>query len=195
MPVSVGGVCQCRGTPVAQSRRDNQTGVAAGARPSSLQAPPTFESLNSVASSVERSAISPPPASVRSSGRKQENLLTRLRSNSGLSFHTNNSALRQYTDYNQDGSTKLSQFDPVEWRESAVVGDGHRESRRVRDEGSSPTPSVPDFFSREMVMMVLHNPTVSHRLWQFAQAKGGGENMEFLMKVMICDRRNARVEG
>ncbi len=151
----------------------------------------TFESLNSVASSVERSAIS----SVRSSGRKQENLLTRLRSNSGLSFHTNNSALRQYTDYNQDGSTKLSQFDPVEWRESAVVGDGHRESRRVRDEGSSPTPSVPDFFSREMVMMVLHNPTVSHRLWQFAQAKGGGENMEFLMKVMICDRRNARVEG
>jgi len=152
-----------------------------------------FESLNSVAASGRRSTLSPSiPTSPRSPSLKSDSLSSRLRSNSGLSLHTNSSALRRYTDYEQDGSLRLSQFDPVEWRDTASPPPplppptSNRASMAFRgNNGSSPALGIPDFFSREVVQMVLNNPTTAHRMWQFAQSRGGGENMEFLMAVRI----------
>jgi phototropin len=149
-----------------------------------------FDSLNSVAAGRSRrtSTLSPPP-STKSPSLKHENLLHRLRSNSGLSLHTNEAALRQYIDYNQDGSARLSQFDPIEWH-----GDGFLQNAAssVRGglghhgNGSATKLALPDFFSREVVQMVLHNPTTAHRLRQFAESKGSAENMAFLQQVWLC---------
>jgi len=124
----------------------------------------------------------------------------RLRSNSGLSLHTNEDALRQYTDYNPDGSPRMSLFGPVIWQPQAaidaVTGEvglgvtglgvhGPPEYRRSMLPEYSPAGMlpIPDFFGREVFQMVLRNPTTSHLLCKFAQSQGCGEAVEFLTKV------------
>ena len=42
-----------------------------------------------------------------------------------------------------------------------------------------------DFFSPEIFRVVIHNPTTAHRFLKFCQARGCGENMEFLEKVRL----------
>src|SRR5438552_1323734 len=57
---------------------------------------------------VATTALSPPPDPHQSKPRKDA-IHVRLRSDSGLSFHTNAAALRQYTGYNNDGSLRPPQ--------------------------------------------------------------------------------------
>ncbi len=143
------------------------------------------ESVDSAASGRRRATPSV-VSSPKSPSLRHEGLVNRLRSNSGLSLHTNNAALRQYTDYNADGSMRLSQFDPVEWREAAVPPPpGYRGSMGFHKNASASRLGIPDFFGRDMADAVLADPTTSRRLLQFAQTRGGVENIEFLMKVLL----------
>ena len=134
--------------------------------------------------------LSPPPTPKAS--RRNNNvarLAQRLRSNSGLSLHANEDALRRYTDYNPDGSSRSPLFTPVNWQGGS---NGEKASRRFDrrslhiDYGPPETTlPIPDYFSQEVFHMVLNNPSAAHRLLRYAQRKGCGENMAYLMKVSI----------
>ncbi|KAK3703776.1 hypothetical protein LTR37_014222 [Vermiconidia calcicola] len=53
-----------------------------------------------------------------------------------------------------------------------------------RNSGTSTTVSkMPEFFSRTVFQIVLHNPTIAHQLLDFAHTRLCGENMEFLARV------------
>jgi len=185
-------------TAPAPRRREKLPGLSAlrddwsrrKSSPAMPLSPSTFDSLqDSLPASRRASTLSPPLPSSKSPSLKHENLIHRLRSNSGLSLHTNESALRQYTDYNQDGSVRFSQFDPVEWHGdgfsllSATSPQGVREGLGIHANASTSKLGIPDFFSRDVVQMVLRNPTTAHRLRQYAQSRGSSESMEFLSKV------------
>lgn len=45
--------------------------------------------------------------------------------------------------------------------------------------------AMTDFFSPDVVKLVLHNPTTAYRLKTFCQSTACAENMEFLEKVCI----------
>jgi hypothetical protein len=66
-------------------------------------------------------------------------------------------------------------------------------SRSARGNGAftgSKPANITDFFSSEVFNVVLHNPTTAHRLLRFSQSRACGENMEFLQKVCINERRS-----
>lgn len=161
-----------------------------GVAPSSAS---QYESLNAFTNG--RATAFSSRSGPRSPALNSDNILFRLRSNSGLSLHTNGSFLRQYTDYNQDGSSvRTSHFEPVDWRGDGLdsiaepsPSAGYRGSMGLLSNTSTTmlgsTASVPDFFSREVFKEVLNDPVTSHQLWEFAQSRGCGENMEFLMKA------------
>ncbi|KAL8362573.1 hypothetical protein RB601_008090 [Gaeumannomyces tritici] len=140
---------------------------------------------------------SPPPTPRAVRPPTRDSLARRLRSNSGLSLHTNPAALRQYTDYGSDGTPVRSEF-AVEWGAiDSVSGSppgstpGSRMSvasmppltgRNGADGSASPCPG-PDIFGKEVMQMVLKNPEASDQLLQFAETRKSAEGMEFLMKL------------
>jgi len=138
--------------------------------------------------------LSPPPTPHVSRPR-HDSLLQRLRSNSGLALHTNNSLLRQYTEYNQDGSPRLSHCEPDQWRTErlnsldAMTLRDYRNSISLQSLGGfasiQPALPIPDFFGRNVVQMVLSDPLTSRQLCEFTKRRGGRENIEFLQKVRL----------
>jgi hypothetical protein len=143
--------------------------------------------LNHAATSSRPLTLSP-PLSGRAPRSSRPKLSLRLRSNSGLSLHTNEDALRQYIDYNPDGSPRTLQFGPVLWHQDGMnridaVATDYRKSMGLSDTSSTASLSIQGFFGREVFQLVLNNPATSRRLWKFAQASGNGENVEYLMKV------------
>ncbi|CAK7213102.1 hypothetical protein SBRCBS47491_001688 [Sporothrix bragantina] len=126
----------------------------------------------------------------RSRGRDRDNSITsaeetlslhRLRSNSGLSLHTNSAALRRYTDYNADGSTRLPPTDErfdSDGRYGEELNDGRNGSP-----GVSGTPTTPKLLSWEMVSAILDDPMARQRLMEYTRSYGGAENLDFLEKV------------
>ncbi|CAK7226369.1 hypothetical protein SEUCBS140593_006216 [Sporothrix eucalyptigena] len=107
--------------------------------------------------------------------------LHRLRSNSGLSLHTNSAALRRYTDYNADGSTRLPPTDErfdSDGRYGEELNDGHNVSP-----GIAGTPTTPKLLSWEMVSALLDDPVARQRLMDYTRSYGGSENLDFLEKV------------
>ncbi|KAL2760216.1 hypothetical protein ACRALDRAFT_1059909 [Sodiomyces alcalophilus JCM 7366] len=115
----------------------------------------------------------------------------RLRSSSGLTLHTNDDALRQYTDYNSDGTPRTPIFAPVQW--GSINGPASGRARRHSNATTVDRPPncadpeprlpVPDFFSRDMLHAALADPHTFHRLFQFAQKQGCEGDVEFLMRV------------
>ena len=107
--------------------------------------------------------------------------VSRLRSNSGLSLHTNSAALRRYIDYNVDGSSRLS---PTRERAmSAAEPDGRTLDDRGSDAAAAASPSFGGLFSWDTVRAVLDHPVARERLWAYTRATGGTENLEFLETV------------
>ena len=98
----------------------------------------------------------------------------RLRSNSGLSLHTNSAALRRYTDYNADGSTRLPTTD-----EGFAPDSHHGEA----SDDVSGTPTTPKLLSWEMVSAILDDPVARQRLIDYTRLYGGTENLDFLEQV------------
>ncbi|CAK7211565.1 hypothetical protein SCUCBS95973_001158 [Sporothrix curviconia] len=107
--------------------------------------------------------------------------LHRLRSNSGLSLHTNSAVLRRYTDYNADGSTRLSPTDE-RFDSDGRYGEELYDSRNGSP-GVSGTPTTPKLLSWEMVSAILDDPVARQRLMEYTRSYGGTENLDFLEKV------------
>jgi len=159
------------------------------ARRSSIQSNPVLvlpHRLGTATCEVNTTPLSPPPIpSIGSPGTKTEKIHVRLRSDSGLSFHTNQSAFRQYTDYNSDGSPRSPSYfnRPLSFDRAsspsvaeAAPTIGSRCSFRQLE-------PLPDFYSSEAIALAFSDATISQRLCQFAQSRNCAADMEFLMKV------------
>lgn len=151
--------------------------------------PNPFERQSSNPTTTLRSpARGPSPTKLRS----QKSSHLRLRSDSGLGFHTNPAAFRQYTDYNQDGSVPSR---PCRARSPSPDGDSSVEdfclaprlSTQVRrpDRGSR---LLPDFSDPAVIKLVCSNPATVQRLHKFAQRRSGAADIEFLLKVGFFPR-------
>ncbi|OAA66522.1 hypothetical protein SPI_01098 [Niveomyces insectorum RCEF 264] len=105
----------------------------------------------------------------------------RLRSNSGLSLHTNSAALRRYTDYNADGSSRLS---PTDERVHAAT----RPERQAHDskpvspsaDGPDDTHTASGVFSRETMRAVLTDSAARQQLWEYTHSRAGAESLDDL---------------
>ncbi|KAK0665604.1 hypothetical protein QBC41DRAFT_11562 [Cercophora samala] len=150
----------------------------------------TFPCLNDPRSSVPNAtALSPPPASKPHQIQSTGCVPSRLRSDSGLSLHTNQAAFRHYTDYNSDGSVRS--------QSSRTKAGSSTEGGSVEDAPIGPKPSIllkdailqakllPNFFDPAVIKLAFSNPTTGHKLCRYAARKGGASAtyMDFLIKV------------
>ncbi|KAK1594104.1 uncharacterized protein LY79DRAFT_513059 [Colletotrichum navitas] len=165
-----------RGSPVTppydHDYSQNPVGLS---EPSSKQSPP------SASLPVPTMMLSPPPTPRASRPKK---LSMNLRSNSGLSLHTNENAFRQYTDYNPDGSPRSPTFGSGMWTSLNSVSTSLRRNFGPTVVEAQPEAwPIPDFLGRELFQMVLNNATTSLRLFQFAQRSGYGPDVEYLLRI------------
>lgn len=113
----------------------------------------------------------------------------RLRSNSGLSLHTNEDAFRRYTDYNPDGSPRSPTFGPGIWSSLDSVSTSLRRSFAPTVMEVEPDMlTIPDLLGREVFQMVLTDAATSQRFFQFAKNRGCGPDIEFLLRVQEYSR-------
>ncbi|KAK1715193.1 hypothetical protein BDP67DRAFT_399671 [Colletotrichum lupini] len=149
--------------------------------PKGLRGPGLRSSPSSACLPVPTMRFSPPPTP-RSS--RPNKMSLRLRSNSGLSLHTNEDAFRRYTDYNPDGSPRSPTFGPGIWPSLDSVSTSLRRSFGPPVMEIEPeTLSIPDFLGREVFQMVLANASASQRFFHFAQNHGCGSDIEFLLRT------------
>lgn len=113
----------------------------------------------------------------------------RLRCNSGLSLHVNEDALRQYTDYNADGTSRGPLFKPFNWqREGENPGRRNSAQRNlVSGDEQEWTLPIPDVLGLEIFRTVLKDPAAAAGLLKFSRGAGYGVNMAYLAKVGCHD--------
>ncbi|KAH6894557.1 hypothetical protein B0T10DRAFT_253964 [Thelonectria olida] len=150
----------------------------------------TLSSSNaeSIGSSLRGLTTSPSNRSKNGSARPKSAKFSayRLRSNSGLSVHTNEDLLRQYTDYHPDGSPRVSMFNSGGERLrsiDSITTSSQRSSITFTDSDTSADLPIPDFVGRDMFDMVMKDDAASGQLWKFAASRGVGQNVEYLMKL------------
>lgn len=116
----------------------------------------------------------------------------RLRSNSGLSLHTNEDILRQYTDYYPDGSPRVGGvYGGGQWgggggerlKSINSIPSSQRSSMAFTEADTFVDLPVPDFVGRDMFEMVMRDPAASSQLWKYAASRGVGQNVDYLIKV------------
>ncbi|KAF4451600.1 hypothetical protein F53441_5456 [Fusarium austroafricanum] len=163
---------------------------------------PDFERRRSTTSAVSNNTdsvvsslrgLQSPPKSSRSNRPKSAKFSSyRLRSNSGLSLHTNEDILRQYTDYHPDGTPRagmysngLGQWSGERLRsiDSVASSRSQRSSIIYTESDSSGELPIPDLTGREMFDMVMADHAASGQLWRFAASRGVGQNVDYLMKI------------
>jgi len=136
---------------------------------------------------------SPPPRSRSSRPKSAKFSAYRLRSNSGLTLHTNEDVLRQYTDYHPDGTPRaglysngVGQWSGERLRSIDSVASSSRSQRSsiaYTESDSSGELPIPDLVGREMFDMVMADHAASGQLWKFAADRGVGQNVDYLMKI------------
>lgn len=129
--------------------------------------------------------LSPPPVS-RGPKLKSQNSHSRLRSGSGLAFHTNQAAFRRFTDYNSDGSVPsrlahagMSRVDVDSSAEDLLartVSHGYKAS-------VSSSKVLLEFFDSAVITLALTNPATEQRLRKLTETNHGAADEEFLRKV------------
>ncbi|KAF4470120.1 Phototropin-1, partial [Fusarium albosuccineum] len=114
----------------------------------------------------------------------------RLRSNSGLSLHTNEDILRQYTDYYPDGTPRVGMYSNGggQWsgerlRSIDSIASSQRSSMAFTDSDGSADLPIPDLVGRDMFDLVMSDAAASGQLWKFAASRGVGQNIDYLMKI------------
>ncbi|KAK1985439.1 hypothetical protein LZ30DRAFT_584142 [Colletotrichum cereale] len=161
--------------------------------PMGLSEPGPKQSPTSSSLSIPSMTFSPPPTPGRSRPKKMS---IKMRSNSGLSLHTNEDAFRQYTDYNPDGSPRSPTFGPGIWSSLDGVSTSLRRNFGPTVVEAQPeTWPIPDFLGRELFQMVLGNATASQRLFRFAQCSGCGPDVEFLLRIQEYSKCLAQFGG
>ncbi|KAI9152173.1 Phototropin [Paramyrothecium foliicola] len=111
----------------------------------------------------------------------------RLRSNSGLSLHTNEEILKEYTDYNPDGSPRTPLYtlsdSPVAMGSIDAIASGQRRTSVAMTESEVTAKPIASILSQEVFDMCMRNPDTANKLWKFAAVQGRGQDMEYLIKV------------
>ncbi|KAL1869387.1 hypothetical protein Daus18300_005599 [Diaporthe australafricana] len=131
--------------------------------------------------------LSPPPSplSPLSSRRKKipDPLTRRLKNKSGLKSHVNDSALRQYTDYDNLGTPRSPFFSPGIWTGNTFGEPDARTNLEQFEDAFTPQLPILDVFAMKTVNAVLKDPAALSRMRQFAQSRGRYKDIDFLMKV------------
>ncbi|KAK7956455.1 uncharacterized protein PG986_005677 [Apiospora aurea] len=121
---------------------------------------------------------------------RPDRLSLRLKSNSGMALHTNDSALSQYTDYNCYGRSP-SAFDvsspglPTPANDDRFARSASPYSRDVPNLPGGFTSCLPymDIVGRDVFQMALDSPAVMRQLLHYCEKQGCEENVEFLIKI------------
>lgn len=95
----------------------------------------------------------------------------------------NEDALRQYTDYNADGTSRGPLFKPFNWqsRERGSTDSGRR--GLILDGTHEWNLPIPDVFGLEIFQIVLKDPSAAAALLKFSREAGYGIDMAYLAKV------------
>lgn len=157
-------------------------------------------------------AIVPPVRSITPSPRlpplrSADRLYMRLRSNSGLTFHTNEAALDQYTNYQNSGPSRppsanqyrQHQHEPLHEEDTGSTdltetlsesprgagGDGSVGGVGPIETGGGLQSCLPflDFLGQDVFQISLDNPAISRQLLRYCEDHGCPEHVEFLLKV------------
>ncbi|ETN36999.1 uncharacterized protein HMPREF1541_07987 [Cyphellophora europaea CBS 101466] len=108
--------------------------------------------------------------------------------------YQDHSSEHQYTAQEQDELRKLDfNLEPIDERynvrqderhnDAASVTSSHMTDTRSAAPSGSSVSRLPDFFSDEVLQIVLHNPITSRQLLKFSRKRLCAENMEFLSAV------------
>lgn len=131
--------------------------------------------------------LSPPPSplSPLSSRRKKipDPLTRRLKNKSGLKSHVNDSALRQYTDYDNLGTPRSPFFSPGIWTGNTFGEPDSRTNLEQFEDAFTPQLPILDVFAMKTVNAVLKDQGAITRMRHFAQSRGRYKDIDFLMKV------------
>ncbi|RYP07368.1 hypothetical protein DL765_009179 [Monosporascus sp. GIB2] len=140
-------------------------------------------------------SITPSPTSQTSRHHpfRSDRLCLRLRSNSGLTFHTNEAVLDRYINYPDSGYTQSftsnspTQSEALYEDEASDVTESFLESPHGDGAWSADDPwsRLPfmDFMGQDAFQMALDNPAISRQLSEYCENQGCEEDVEFLMKV------------
>ncbi|RYO94775.1 hypothetical protein DL766_000038 [Monosporascus sp. MC13-8B] len=140
-------------------------------------------------------SITPSPTSQTSRHHpfRSDRLCLRLRSNSGLTFHTNEAVLDRYINYPDSGYTQsftsnspaqsevLHEDDASDVTESFLASP-HGDGAWSADDPWSRLPFM-DFMGQDAFQMALDNPAISRQLSEYCKSQGCEEDVEFLMKI------------
>lgn len=135
------------------------------------------------ASTVPR-VISPPP-SCRSPPPRTDRLSLRLRSNSGLTLHTNEAALSQYIDYKKDRLMRQPSFTKPLHDSPLDEDDSNPSSDKKSPWAMRPfcCPSFPTELSDEIFQLSLNHPIIAQKFRAYCKEQGCEGHLEFWMKV------------
>lgn len=147
---------------------------------------PEFK-MESESSEQPARPLSPPPSplSPLSSRRKKipDPLTRRLKNKSGLKSHVNDSALRQYTDYDNLGTPRSPFFSPGIWTGNTFGEPDARTNLEQFEDAFTPQLPILDVFAMKTVNSVLKDQAAVARMRLFAQSRGRYKDIDFLMKV------------
>ncbi|KAG8157886.1 hypothetical protein KVR01_012158 [Diaporthe batatas] len=147
---------------------------------------PEFKMDNESSEQAAR-PLSPPPSplSPLSSRRKKipDPLTRRLKNKSGLKSHVNDSALRQYTDYDTLGTPRSPFFSPGIWTGNTFGEPDARTNLEQFEDAFTPQLPILDVFAMKTVNAVLKDQGAIARMRHFAQSRGRYKDIDFLMKV------------
>ncbi|KAI0161945.1 hypothetical protein GGR52DRAFT_576239 [Hypoxylon sp. FL1284] len=125
--------------------------------------------------------ISPSPES-RGLPPRSDRLSLRLRSNSGMSLHTNMAALSQYTDYNKDSLMRpYSSIYDMPLHEGEVSPSLQDVSWYAGD--GTPSPSFPESVDAELFQRAMDDPVIARSFRDHCKEQGCEGDFEFLTKV------------
>ena len=147
---------------------------------------PEFK-MESESSEQPARPLSPPPSplSPLSSRRKKipDPLNRRLKNKCGLKSHINDSALRQYTDYDHLGTPRSPFLSPGIWTGNTFGEPDARTNLEQFEDAFTPQLPIFDVFAMKTVNPVLKDQAAVARMRQFAQTRGRYKDIDFLMKV------------
>ncbi|KAI1764484.1 hypothetical protein GGR53DRAFT_320558 [Hypoxylon sp. FL1150] len=126
--------------------------------------------------------ISPPPTP-RSPPPRPNRLSLRLRSNSGLSLHTNAAALSQYTDYNKDSSVYRYSSIYNSPLDEGEVSPSLQKTMPCPAGDLSCCPFYPGSVDANSFQMALNDPVIARGFRRYCRDQGCEGDLEFLMKV------------
>ncbi|RYP66537.1 hypothetical protein DL770_008779 [Monosporascus sp. CRB-9-2] len=159
----------------------------------SIASIPTGHSPLAVVPPLRSVTASPTSQTSRHHPFRSDRLCLRLRSNSGLTFHTNEAVLDRYINYPDSGYSQS--FTPNSPTQSEVLYEDDASdvtesfSTSLHEDGAwsadGPWSRLPfmDFMGQDAFQMALDNPAISCQLLEYCEDQGCEEDVEFLMKI------------